>query len=238
MCSARLVASEYTDDEAPAPAPADGRWAHLLADVEKGCLLIANPALFTGDSAQPYFSRAVIFLFEASSEGAVGIILNRRTERRLGEIRGAEPFCPEFSASPLYLGGDVGAASMHLLHRDNPEALPSGNTIVRGIAMGGFRDAVAAVRSGAMRAQDFRFFSRYCGWGPGQLESEVASGVWFLAAASADLIMAQPSDAALRPGQEQAALPFSRTGGLWAEVLTLMGGEYAEMARATLDAEQ
>ena len=190
------------------------------------------------DGSQAYFSRAVIFLFETSAEGAVGIILNRRTERKLGDIRGAEPFTPEFSASPLYLGGDVGAASMHLLHRDNPEALPSGKTVVRGIAMGGFRDAVAAVRSGAMRPQDFRFFSRYCGWGPGQLESEVASGVWFLAAASADLVLAQPSDPALRPGQEQAALPVSRSGGLWAEVLTLMGGEYAEIARATLDTEQ
>jgi putative transcriptional regulator len=209
----------------------------VLADIEKGCLLLANPALFAGDTSQPYFSRAVIFLFESSPDGAVGIILNRRTERKLGEIRGAEPFTPEFASAPLYLGGDVGAASMHLLHRDNPEALPSGKTVVRGVAMGGFRDAVAAVRSGAMRAQDFRFFSRYCGWGPGQLESEVAAGVWFVAAASADLVLAQPPDPALRPGQEQAALPPSRSGGLWAEVLTLMGGEYAEMARATLDAE-
>jgi len=168
----------------------------------------------------------------------VGVILNRRTERTLGSIPGAEPFTPEFAACPLFLGGDVGPSSMHLLHRDNPDALPSSTTVVRGIAMGGFRDAVSAVRGGAMRAEDFRFFSRYCGWGPGQLEREVEAGVWFLAAASADLVLAQPSDAALRKGAEQEALPASRTGGLWADMLQLMGGEYALIARATLDAEQ
>lgn len=34
-----------------------------------------------------------------------------------------------------------------------------------------------------------RFFTRVAGWGPGQLESECAAGVWFTAAASAGLVL-------------------------------------------------
>ena len=34
-----------------------------------------------------------------------------------------------------------------------------------------------------------RFFTRVSGWGPGQLESECAAGVWFTAAASAGLVL-------------------------------------------------
>lgn len=36
-----------------------------------------------------------------------------------------------------------------------------------------------------------RWFTRYAGWGPGQLARECASGVWFTAAASAPLLLQQ-----------------------------------------------
>jgi putative AlgH/UPF0301 family transcriptional regulator len=36
-----------------------------------------------------------------------------------------------------------------------------------------------------------RWFTRYSGWGPGQLERECASGVWFTAAASSAFILQQ-----------------------------------------------
>jgi putative transcriptional regulator len=198
-------------------------------------LLLANPALFS--SSQPYFHRAVIFLFDHTDEGSAGLILNRPTEHKLGNIAGAAPFLPEFNDAPLFLGGDVGKSSLHLLHADNIDALPTGRRVVRGVAMGGFDGAQAAVRSGAMQKADFRFFTRYCGWGPGQLAEEVASGVWFLAAASADVVLALPSDAPLRLGAETSGTNTTRGGGLWADVLSLMGGEYGAMAQAALDAE-
>ena len=41
-----------------------------------------------------------------------------------------------------------------------------------------------------------RFFTRVAGWGPGQLESECAAGVWFTAAASAELVLNSGRDGA------------------------------------------
>jgi putative transcriptional regulator len=244
--SARLVATEQSEDGDGAPtaaaAAADAaaaarraRWAHAVAAPETGCLLLASPAHFT--ASQPYFHRACIFLFDHSEQGSAGLILNRRTEYKLGTIAGSAPFLPEFAEAPLFLGGDVGKSSLHLLHADAPDALPTGRRVVRGVAMGGFDGAAEAVRTGALRTEDFRFFTRYCGWAPGQLADECAAGVWFLAAASADVVLALPPDEALRPGREQAAAT-PRGGGLWADVLRLMGGEYAAMAQAALDVEE
>jgi len=225
--SARLVAQELGAEEGESSAGA-GLWAHSLPAAEPGAILLANPALFS--DSQQYFQRAAIFLFSHSAEGSSGLILNRRTEHTLGGIAGAAPFLPTFASSPLYLGGDVGRSSLHVLHADNPTALPSSTTVVPGVAMGGFADAVKAVESGQMAASDFRFFTRYAGWGPGQLEEEVRSGVWFVAAAAAGVVLNEPPDAALRPGEE--ARKGGGPHGLWAKILRLMGGEFAALAEA------
>lgn len=42
--------------------------------------------------------------------------------------------------------------------------------------------------------QSCRWFARYAGWGPGQLQRECRAGVWFTAAASPDLILQLPKE--------------------------------------------
>ena len=46
-----------------------------------------------------------------------------------------------------------------------------------------------SVLKSSKRACARRIFTRMCGWGPGQLESECTAGVWFTAAASASLVL-------------------------------------------------
>lgn len=62
---------------------------------------------------------------------------------------------------------------------------------------------------------------RYAGWGAGQLSREVKAGVWFVAAASPSLILSQK-----HTGPE-----------LWHHMMTLMGGEFAELSRSVRDDE-
>jgi putative transcriptional regulator len=61
-----------------------------------------------------------------------------------------------------------------------------------------------------------RFFCKYAGWGPGQLESECRRGVWFTVAAAPSVIVSPPSD--------------SDGGDAWHAVLQLMGGDYAQLS--------
>ena len=191
------------------------RWAHSLPAVEQGCVLIANPSLFA--TSQTYFRQAVIFIYSHSdSAGSAGIILNRATEKRFRDVTNNEQF-KDFSDSLLWLGGDVGRSTMHVMH---PEHI-GGTRVVPGVAMGGFDAARLALLQGRMERDECRFFTRYSGWGPGQLADEVAQGVWFVAACSANVIL------------EGSATPAE----MWADVLTLMGGEYARMAATTLAEE-
>lgn len=223
---ARLVAQERTtpgEEEAPdepsSSAPAvkpkggSGLWAHPIPGPEQGCLLVAHPLMFAAN--QTYFSQSVIFVFAHGESGTVGLILNKPTQFTLGGVQGAEVLCPEFEGEPLNLGGDVGRDTLHVLHpfRD----LEGAQGVLNGVCVGGFKGAKEAVRSGEAAPGDFRWFTRYAGWAPGQLESECEQGVWFTAAAGRDVV--------LRPCEGDGR-------DMWHGVLELMGGDYADLSES------
>lgn len=184
-------------------------------------------------SSQTYFSQAVIFLIEHSADGSAGLILNKPTQFRLGDVGGVEALCPEFAASALMLGGDVERSSLHVLH--DCAGLDGSVPVIPGVRVGGVDAAAAAVRAGQARARDFVFLNGYCGWRPGQLAEECAAGVWFPAAGSAALALA--ARAAGAAGGESTDTPPSKQQslsgrGLWHTVLELMGGEHAALSAA------
>ena len=76
---------------------------------------------------------------------------------------------------------------------------------------------LSQVSQGLARPDEFKFFTRYAGWGPGQLENECAQGVWYPVAASHDVVLS----------------PTALEGvTMWHTVLEKMGGAYQEMSRA------
>jgi len=191
-------------------------WAHALPGPEKGCLLIANESLFVG--TQAYFNEAVIFIVQHDEAGSMGIILNRPTQYTMSQV--TEKAGP-FGDNPVYFGGDVGDGAVSIVHgnadvKDSLEIRP-------GLYLGGMESAAQLVEDGQGDAQEFKFFARYAGWGPGQLQSEVERGVWYCAAAARELVL-KPVIQLPKP--------------LWREVLELMGGEYAECSRRTYNSQE
>ena len=75
MCRAQLVASQNREEGASKPLDTDASWAHLLKGAEPGCVLLANPMLFS--ESQQYFRQAVILILDHAAEHSTGIILNR-----------------------------------------------------------------------------------------------------------------------------------------------------------------
>lgn len=51
------------------------------------------------------------------------------------------------------------------------------------------RDVKRSVENGEIKPEEVMLYTRYCGWAPGQLVSEVKRGVWYLAAASSDFVL-------------------------------------------------
>ena len=66
-----------------------------------------------------------------------------------------------------------------------------------------------------------RWFNKYAGWGPGQLDREVAAGVWFTVAASSEVILNQKSLA---------------RSEMWHSILDLMGGDFAALSASVKEA--
>lgn len=174
----------------------------------RGTLLIAGPGLL-----DPNFWRTVVLVIEHSEEGALGVVLNRPSETTVGE---AVPQLEDLVdlSDQLFIGGPVQPSSVIVLAQfDDPDdaALIAFEDVgVLGAGSSPEDGPVAGVHTG-------RAFVGHAGWGPGQLDGEVERGDWIL---------------------EGARLPDAFTadpGGLWSDVLTRKGGNYALIARMPPD---
>lgn len=158
-----------------------------MSEALRGRLLVATPNL-----ADPNFDRTVVLLLEHADEGALGVVLNRPSDLDL-----AEPL-PEWAraaAHPpvLFIGGPVAPSAAVCLARAGVcggaqgwEPLLGPRGPLRG-ALGpvGMLDLDADPDEAIPRLEGIRVFAGYAGWGPGQLETEIASGGWFVVDADA-----------------------------------------------------
>ena len=183
----------------------------------KGRLLVATPNL--GD---PNFERTVVLVLEHGDEGALGVVLNRPSELDL-----AEPL-PEWAraaAHPpvVFIGGPVAPSAAVCLARLGrhggaegwqpllgPPVLDAPPSETGGLV--GTLDLDSDPDEAIPRIDEIRVFAGYAGWGPGQLESEIAEGGWFV-------VDADPADA-LSPAPER----------LWTAVLRRQRGTLALFA--------
>src|ERR1700744_4780668 len=87
----------------------------------KGQLLLDS-----GQLRGSFFQRTVVLICEHNAEGAFGLVLNRSTGSKIGEMVIAD--LPEnLKEFPLYLGGPVQPTALSFLHSDSfiPEADPT-----------------------------------------------------------------------------------------------------------------
>jgi putative transcriptional regulator len=149
----------------------------------KGHFLAAAPSLL-----DPNFFRTVVLIFEHGAEGAAGVVINRAMDATISEIAEQvfdEPFVWD---KPIYLGGPVPGPLM-ILHGEadlaDQEVLPGVYSTVEA-------DKVREVLR--RRAEPSIIVANYAGWGPGQLEAEMAEESWITAPASADQLFGDEPD--------------------------------------------
>ena len=136
------------------------------------------------DAPDPHFAESVILLARYNESGAVGLMVNRRTEvplsRVLKEIPGAAKH-----TEPVYVGGPVELDTVLALVRASKP--PDGAGLVSGSL---YLLMARQVLEKALRERDatnLHIYLGYCGWGPHQLENEVAAGGWYIFNRSDDL---------------------------------------------------
>ena len=146
--------------------------------------LIASPPL--GD---PNFDRTVVALAMHGDEGALGFVVNRKADIRLGQILSLVGLQadPASRACAVLLGGPVERESGWILGRTTEATHEPGVPLSLGPSAELSRSQSALERL----ARDVRSLGAdeldpegrivvlgYSGWGPGQLEREIASGAW------------------------------------------------------------
>lgn len=150
--------------------------------------LIAMPAL-----DDPNFSQTVTYVCEHSSEGAMGIIINRPLEMTLGDVfdqMSIESTDPGVNQDSVYSGGPVSAERGFVLHSPT-EPWTSTLAISEQVSVTTSRDILEAVAS-CNGPEHTLVALGYAGWASGQLESEIADNAWLSGPANPDILFHTP----------------------------------------------
>ncbi len=170
MTSAKKAPS--ASDIAPSPESSISFSADHLANQ----FLIAMPGM-----VDPNFAGSVIYLFEHTERGAMGLVVNRPTEVNLSTLFDKIDLKLEIAPlldQPVYFGGPVQVERGLVLHESNPKLSYSSSLIIPGgLTMTTSKDVLEEVANGKGPAQ-FLMTLGYAGWGAGQLEEEITLNGW------------------------------------------------------------
>lgn len=153
-----------------------------------GKLLIAMP-----DMPDPRFQSSVIFLCAQSGEGAMGLIVNKRVhDVQLGDLMEqlSIPKGDAGGAHPVYFGGPVESSRGFVLH--TPDYRSDLSTLDAGAAfsMTATIDILEDIGAGKGPERSLVALG-YAGWGPAQLEAEIAANGWLIADADPDIVFGE-----------------------------------------------
>jgi len=156
----------------------------------KGQFLIAMPGL-----SDPNFYRSVTCMCEHTSEGALGIVINRIVPRILARDIFAElnlEPVDQAGSSPVYMGGPVHAHEIFILH--GPPFEWRGTLMVTpSLALSNTRDIIESLAMGS-GPQAFMIALGCAGWGAGQLEEEIRSNAWLTCPIDKDILFHAKTD--------------------------------------------
>lgn len=169
-----------------------------------GQLLVASPRI--GD---PRFAETVIYVIAHSDEGAMGLVVNRTYGN--GPLQGLlAGFGIAAAVQPatvrLQYGGPVEIKRGFVLHTADYSG-PSTTPVGSGMAFSTGRDILQAVADGR-GPQRRLFILGYAGWGPGQLEGELAGNDWLTAPAETSLIFSDDIESVWQRALERAGTPL------------------------------
>jgi putative transcriptional regulator len=169
-----------------------------------GKLLVSSPSLL-----DPNFRRTVVLMTHHDEDGAMGLVLSRPSTLSVAETVPGLADLP--GADSVYVGGPVQTdVIVALVELDEPnDEVPPVIGSVGFLPGDGDTDELEIAR--------VRVFAGYSGWGPGQLEAELAEPAWIVVRAEPDDVFAPDPDE------------------LWRTVLHRKGGKYKLIATMPFD---
>jgi putative transcriptional regulator len=160
----------------------------------------------------PNFARTVVLLCDYGPEGAFGLVLNRPTDVPATDMVRLDPPIVGGNDMPLWIGGPVEPQRGWILLGDEPHV--EFKLIRDGLYLSTSQTLLRQVLA-ARPAPRARVLAGYAGWGPGQLDEELAQSAWLMADIDLDIVFDIPAatmweTAIRRLGADPSTLTTSR----------------------------
>jgi putative transcriptional regulator len=167
-----------------------------------GKFLVAAPSL-----QDPNFAETVVLLVEHGPEGSWGLVINREAPATLSELFPEERVLRE-RKEHLLLGGPVEPVRLLLLAwTDSPPR--DSRPVLEDVHLVWSLSFLQGARARGIRA--FRMYAGRAGWGPGQLDRELARGDWLVLPGEAALVFSEHPEQVWKTLRGKA--PLSVAGG-------------------------
>ena len=168
--------------------------------------IIAMPSL-----ADPNFFHTVTYLCQHNHEGALGIVINRLAEMKLGDIFKqmnirATSLCA--ADAPVFAGGPVQQERGFVLHTTGG-GWDASMVISESISLTTSRDVIEAIAVGKGPEQ-YMVALGYAGWGEGQLEQEILANAWLNTPYSKHVLFEEPINMRWRAAAEQIGIDINK----------------------------
>jgi len=207
--------------KAPVTSVDKHRWAHDIAHIEPGCVLIANEKL------NGVFHQTVVLIVDHHEKtGTTGVVINRPMQGNLNKVVINQDNASidlslrlAFKPAPVSYGGPVLQDEFAVLHGFGH--VEGSKKLAPGVFIGGSEELMNEVRIDRFDPRNALFIKGHAAWIPGQLDREIKKDVWYIASVSSDFLL------------RYAGAPTTKeddTKDLWKDILTCMGGKYAEIA--------
>jgi putative transcriptional regulator len=160
-----------------------------------------------------FFHRTVVLICQHDAEGAFGLVINRASGNKIGDVMVANLPDP-LKELPLYVGGPVQPGALSFLYTGG---FSTETPVLPNLHLSHSLDELAEISDTMGEARIVRVFAGYAGWSPGQLDDEMQRNSWLTHPASLELIF-QPD-----PSQ------------LWKTILSQKGWQYRLLASSPDD---
>jgi putative transcriptional regulator len=191
------------------------RWRNAIARLfvtmlgAASCLMLAGAAkdvttlliVPRADLPDANFKDSVVLVMNNIGPAPAGLIVNRPTRVTVAQLFPDIPTLAQ-SGDKVYFGGpvDIGAVSFLVRAATPPE---DAVRVLEGLYLSTDGDLLRKLLARDKPMEGLRIFVGYAGWGPGQLEGEIARGDWTLTPANASAIFGTPEHPWPTPAEAQ-----------------------------------
>lgn len=168
--------------------------------------IIAMPNL-----ADPHFFHTVAYLCQHSDSGALGIVINRVTNMKLGDIFAQMkiPVTSETAANTLvFAGGPVQQERGFVLHTTEG-SWDMSVAVSDSIYLTTSKDIIEAIALD-QGPQNYLVALGYAGWGEGQLEKELLNNAWLTSPYGQNILFETPIDKRWQSAAKQIGININK----------------------------